>query len=78
MLFIYIVLLLSLTLCNANQFKSFQSLKRFSTAVATLPLAFGLLNQPVFAIGPVKVGLNILSYKQVELCNGQKPIMPGR
>ena len=78
MLLLYILVLLALTLSHANQFTSLKSLKRLSTAVATLPVAFGLLNQPVLAIGPVKVGLNILSYKQVELCNGQKPIMPGR
>lgn len=42
-------------------------------------LGLGLLGgQPALALGPVKMKLNVKSYKVVELCNGQKPIMPGQ
>ena len=34
--------------------------------------------QPGFALGPVNMKMDIKSYKAVELCNGQKPIMPGQ
>jgi hypothetical protein len=30
------------------------------------------------AFGPVEIPITILSYKPVDLCNGQKPIMPGQ
>ena len=32
----------------------------------------------VNAFGPVEVPLKVISYKQVELCNGKKPLMPGQ
>ena len=31
-----------------------------------------------YGFGPINIDLNIVSYKQVDLCNGQKPIMPGQ
>lgn len=34
--------------------------------------------QPSAAFGPTDVQLKIVEYKLVELCNGQKPIMPGQ
>lgn len=40
-------------------------------------IAFGLGNA-VNAIGPTEITLFNLSYKQVELCDGRKPIMPGQ
>ena len=33
---------------------------------------------PALAFGPTDVEINIVGYKQVDLCNGQKPIMPGQ
>lgn len=34
--------------------------------------------QPVNAFGPIDMKVTVKEYKQVELCNGQKPIMPGQ
>jgi hypothetical protein len=44
---------------------------------ASVPLA-SLAPLSAQAFGPTEVVLSDLSYKQVELCNGQKPIMPGQ
>jgi hypothetical protein len=33
---------------------------------------------PSLAFGPTDVAINIVDYKQVDLCNGQKPTMPGQ
>lgn len=45
-------------------------------------LSVGLLTTslalPVNAFGPQSLEMQIKSYKQVELCNGKKPIMPGQ
>ena len=43
-----------------------------------LPLLISSLPQAAGAYGPTEISLKDLSYKQVELCNGQKPIMPGQ
>lgn len=45
-----------------------------SSSVAALLLS----GSAAQAFGPANVELDILGYKQVELCNGQKPIMPGQ
>ena len=47
-------------------------------ATATTIASFLLLPLPSNAFGPIEIPLNILSYKEVPLCNGQKPIMPGQ
>ena len=45
-------------------------------------LASGILNSNnidiVNAFGPVEMTLSDITYKQVELCDGKKPIMPGQ
>jgi hypothetical protein len=51
------------------------------TATAFTVASFTLnpvLPQNANAFGPVEVTLKINSYKQVDLCNGKKPIMPGQ
>lgn len=50
--------------------------KHFATAVIGSLLLFPAF--PANAFGPVEIPLSILSYKEVPLCNGQKPIMPGQ
>lgn len=45
-------------------------------------LLYGLIScvslSNVNAFGPVEIPLKIISYKQVDLCNGKKPTMPGQ
>lgn len=55
--------------------------KRIAGSLLSAAFAFTSLT-PTYnianAFGPQEVALSKLSYKQVELCNGQKPIMPGQ
>lgn len=51
--------------------------KMASSAIAAAGLSLSPI-QPSHAIGPVDLSIDIQSYKPVELCNGQKPIMPGQ
>lgn len=41
-------------------------------------LVFSTPTNPSLAFGPTDVQISIVGYKQVDLCNGQKPIMPGQ
>lgn len=41
-----------------------------------LNMPFGILDANAF--GPVELTVKIRGYTQVELCNGQKPLMPGQ
>jgi hypothetical protein len=50
-------------------------------AASSVAVGIGLMGStldPAYALGPVNMKLAVKSYKQVELCNGQKPIMPGQ
>jgi hypothetical protein len=46
-----------------------------TTGVATI---LRISSQNTWAYGPTEIELKIINYKPVELCNGQKPIMPGQ
>ena len=46
-------------------------------AISTTALLMPIL-QDAKAFGPVEMPVTITSYKQVELCNGKKPVMPGQ
>ena len=76
---LFILLLSNLCLIlNAwklNQNNNMKNILKYSLA----SLMFNALS-PINAnaFGPVEVPLKIISYKQVELCNGKKPIMPGQ
>lgn len=54
---------------------------KVSKAAPALLVSLGLIGgsvQPSWALGPVNMKLKVKGYKAVELCNGQKPIMPGQ
>ena len=74
-------------LCLLVQFRDGQAWKvpKFKTAVARVAASsalvigsLGPLVQPAHAFGPINMEVTVKDYKQVELCNGQKPIMPGQ
>ena len=55
--------------------------KQVCKAGPALLVSLGLMGssvQPGWALGPVNMKMNVKGYKAVELCNGQKPIMPGQ
>jgi hypothetical protein len=52
--------------------------KNIVSLIASIGLMLPLAPQPSLAFGPQDVDLKIVSYKQVELCDGKKPIMPGQ
>jgi hypothetical protein len=52
--------------------------KAIATISASAMLSSSFINQPAFAFGPADVPISVLNYKQVELCDGRKPIMPGQ
>ena len=53
-------------------------MKSASVLIASVGLSFPM-NVPVAqAFGPVELTVSIRGYSQVELCNGQKPLMPGQ
>lgn len=47
-----------------------------ASSIALSSLSINL--PPALAFGPIQLTVDIKGYKQVELCNGQKPLMPGR
>jgi hypothetical protein len=58
---------------------SISSSSSLQKTLVSLVATFGLLLPvPANAFGPQDVDLKIVSYKQVELCDGKKPIMPGQ
>jgi len=64
-----------------NEKIPFWNCKSISKHIATVSAIASLLIThplPSNAFGPIEIPLNILSYKEVPLCNGQKPIMPGQ
>ncbi len=61
-----------------NKLTSDIYVKNVGTVAGALVIASSTLLQPVHAFGPQEIILSDLKYKQVELCNGQKPIMPGQ
>lgn len=70
----------SLHAVRLQSMQSFTKKLLCSTFVST-NLFFGasLLDHPLAnAFGPKNFELKVSSYKQVELCNGKKPIMPGQ
>lgn len=72
--------LLLLTVVNSSLFeKNFKQNRCLNFAASTVA-SVGLLMNPYIssAFGPIEIPITVISYKQVELCNGQKPIMPGQ
>lgn len=63
---------------NKNAIKPY--LKNLKTMLSTFIFCQScLLNpSPSYSFGPTELQINILNYNIVELCNGQKPIMPGQ
>lgn len=57
-----------------------QGLARGAASAALVIGSLGpmALPMPAEAFGPINMEVNVKDYKQVELCNGQKPIMPGQ
>lgn len=69
-------------LCSTIQSKWQKTAMKFNAKLSSKIAATFLATSACFPMtsygfGPVNVGLEILSYKPVDLCNGQKPIMPG-
>jgi hypothetical protein len=56
---------------NPNSFKKV-------SVLVSLAISFQSISLSALAFGPVEIPITILSYKPVDLCNGQKPIMPGQ
>jgi len=52
--------------------------KNIAASMIGLILPLITIQQPSYAYGPQDVDLKIIGYKQVELCDGKKPIMPGQ
>lgn len=50
----------------------------FATISLSSVVASGFIPQPSSAFGPQDVDIRITNYKQVDLCFGKKPIMPGQ
>lgn len=70
-----LLLVLACTLLSAsNAWKLTHSkwMGAFASAIAISSAS------PVHAFGPTDVAISIIEYKAVDLCNGQKPIMPGQ
>lgn len=53
-------------------------LKSASTIIVGAGLSMPFNIPAAQAFGPVELTVNIRGYSQVELCNGQKPLMPGQ
>jgi hypothetical protein len=78
--FLFTILIVNAQYCMANHFSLKLSSKflKIVSRTASIALVTSSLNPLVsFAFGPSELPLKITSYKAVELCNGQKPIMPG-
>lgn len=55
------------------------AVKSIGSVFAALSLSgMPFSSPPALAFGPTEMEVSIKSYKSVELCNGQKPIMPGQ
>ena len=55
------------------------AMKSMGSMLAALSLSgLPFYSSSALAYGPTEMEVSIKSYKAVELCNGQKPIMPGR
>jgi hypothetical protein len=59
---------------------SFRSFSKVFKSVASLGISASLYTFPAstHAFGPIEITLENMKYKQVDLCNGKKPIMPGQ
>eukprot|EP01038_Epipyxis_sp_PR26KG_P012190 gene12190-16330_t len=77
-IFIDTSIIASVKLSKPSLFHKFT--KSITSCSIALSLFSGspLLIDPVYAFGPASVDLKITNYRIVELCNGQKPIMPGQ
>eukprot|EP01041_Mallomonas_annulata_P007699 gene7699-15755_t len=79
-----LLLIASLILNCTSALKFFNFIKintgknAWKNSIAATFIAVGICGQSVNAFGPVEVSLSNLKYKQVELCDGKKPIMPGQ
>ena len=58
------------------KFKS--ELARVAASSALVIGSLGPMGLPAHAFGPINMDMTVKDYKQVELCNGKKPIMPGQ
>lgn len=79
--FLFIAALFSCNGLAQGKMKMAITMRKLRTAVAQLTLT-GVITasslMPASALGPVDMTVEIKDYKQVELCDGRKPIMPGQ
>lgn len=76
---VYSIRLLPIRLLKHGGFRSIQKTVGAMISVASCIASTSLLPlSPANAVGPTQVQLTITGYKQVELCDGRKPIMPGQ
>ena len=68
------------TLSSASKFSFATSLRSAQRFAAGFAVASALAPNidAANAFGPVEMTLSNINYKQVELCGGKKPIMPGQ
>lgn len=67
---------LSLKIAQRNSFRVNRAF--LSKLISTAAIASCLNIPRANAFGPTEIDMKITSYKQVELCSGKKPIMPGQ